>query len=227
MKTSICNKCQQAISNNNFKKHFEACGKKVKLADSEIHEKRKQNLIKAREALKSSTVWNKGLTQQDNPNLSRPSLKGKKFGISLTGHTEETKKKISVWRTNFFKENPDKKPGGYKKGSGGGKKGWYKGFFCDSSWELAYVIYCLDHGIDIKRNTEKLQYVWQGTIKNYIPDFIVDGVITEIKGYKTKQWLAKIEANPTIKVLYEQEMSPILDYVKTKYGKNFIEIYDK
>lgn len=27
--------------------------------------------------------------------------------------------------------------GGYRKGSGRGKKGRYKGYWCDSSWELA------------------------------------------------------------------------------------------
>ena len=29
--------------------------------------------------------------------------------------------------------------------TGKGKKGWYKGFFCSSTYELAYVIFCLDH----------------------------------------------------------------------------------
>ena len=28
---------------------------------------------------------------------------------------------------------------------GYGKHGWYKEYWCDSSWELAYVIYNLDY----------------------------------------------------------------------------------
>ena len=38
-------------------------------------------------------------------------------------------------------------PGGKRHGSGRGKKGWYKGYYCDSTWELAWVIYQLDHGV--------------------------------------------------------------------------------
>ena len=134
-------------------------------------------------------------------------------------HSEKTKRRLS-------QVAKDRKLGGYVQGSGRGKKGWYKGFFCDSSWELAYVIYCLEHDIDIKRNTTKRQYHWNGKIKNYLPDFIVSGILTEVKGFKTAQWLAKIEANPDIKVLYEQDLLPILDYVEKKYGKNFISLYE-
>jgi len=134
-------------------------------------------------------------------------------------HSEKTKQRLS----QVAKE---RKLGGYVKGSGRGKKGWYKGFFCDSSWELAYVIYCLDHRIDIKRNIEKRQYTWQGVVKNYIPDFIVEGTIVEVKGYKTEQWLAKLEANPDVKVLYEKDLEPIIEYVTNKYSKDFINLYE-
>jgi hypothetical protein len=135
------------------------------------------------------------------------------------GNSENTKQKLS-------KIAKDRKFGGYVQGSGRGKKGWYKGFFCDSSWELAYIIHCLDHNIEIKRNTEKRQYIWEGVVKNYIPDFIVQGTVTEVKGYKTEQWLAKLEANPDVKVLYETDLIPVLDYVKDKYGKDFISLYE-
>lgn len=136
-----------------------------------------------------------------------------------TPHTEKTKQRLS----EVAKE---RKIGGYVQGSGRGKKGWYKGFFCDSSWELAYVIYCLDHNIDIKRNTEKRQYVWNGKVKNYIPDFIVEGITIEVKGYKTKQWLAKLEANPDVQVLYEKDLKPIFTYVISEYGKDFTSLYE-
>jgi hypothetical protein len=107
-----------------------------------------------------------------------------------------------------------------------GKKGWYKGFFCDSSWELAYVIYCLDKGINIQRNTEKLTYMFDGIQKTYTPDFIVSGTIIEIKGFKSPQWEAKLQYNPHVNVLYEQEMKPILEYVVLMYGKDYIRLYE-
>ena len=63
-------------------------------------------------------------------------------------------------------------------------------------------------------------------VKNYIPDFVVEGTITEVKGYKTEQWLAKLEANPNVQVLYEKDLEPVLEYVKNKYGKDFINLYE-
>jgi len=164
-------------------------------------------------AKKGSTPWNKGKTGLQiawNKGLT---------GLTGTPHTEETKQRLSV----VAKE---RKLGGYVQGSGRGKKGWYKGFFCDSSWELAYVIYCIEHDINIKRNTERRQYTWQGIIKNYIPDFIVGGSIIEVKGFKTEQWLAKLEANPDIKVLYEKDLQPALEYVTLTYGKDFVKLYE-
>jgi hypothetical protein len=164
-------------------------------------------------AKKGSTPWNKGKTGlQTAWNKGMTGLKG-------IPHTEKTKQRLS----EIAKE---RKLGGYVRGSGRGKKGWYKGFFCDSSWELAYVVYCLENNIDIKRNTEKRQYIWKDKIKNYIPDFIINGTLTEVKGFKTEQWLAKLEANPDVKVLYEKDLKPILEYVKNKYGKNFISLYE-
>ena len=52
------------------------------------------------------------------------------------------------------------------------------------------------------------------------------GTITEVKGFKTEQWLAKLEANPDVKVLYEKDLEPVLEYVKIKYGKDFISLYE-
>jgi hypothetical protein len=186
-----------------------------------------------------------GLTRHEkhcllNPN-SVPNNGGRKGleGDPRLKHTEETKRKLSLKslgtaltveaeleRKRKIREKAKLKNGGYRQGSGRGKKGWYKGFFCDSSWELAYVVYCLDHNINIKRNTEKRKYVWQGVDKNYLPDFIVKGTLTEVKGYKTEQWLAKLEANPDVKVLYEKDLKPILEYVKVKYGKDFTNLYE-
>lgn len=186
-----------------------------------------------------------GLTRHEkhcNSNPHRiPNVGGRK---GLTGdprlkQSEETKYKISIKSTGKAKteeaeverkrkisEQAKLKNGGYRQGSGRGKKGWYKGFFCDSSYELAYLIYCLDHNIDIKRNTEKRQYEWQGITKNYIPDFIVNGDVVEIKGYKSEQWEAKLKANPDIKVLYSNDLKEVFEYVNKVYGKDFIELYE-
>jgi len=143
------------------------------------------------------------------------SLKGK---LHYT-QTPETKTILSL----RAKAN---KLGGYVPRSGRGKKGWYKGFWCDSSWELAYVIYCLDHNLSIVRNTTKRQYLWNGQVKNYYPDFLVENKLTEIKGYSSPQWEAKLRDNPDVKVLYRDDMLPILRYIINKYGKDYTNLYE-
>lgn len=176
--------------------------------------------------------WNKGLglvealelgiiTKDTYDSILLGRIRGGKnsTGIGSTLEKEiERKRKIS--------DQAKLKNGGYRQGSGRGKKGWYKGFFCDSSYELAYLIYCLDHNIDIKRNTEKRKYEYQGTIKNYIPDFIVQGEFVEIKGYKSDQWEAKLKSNPDIKILYGKDLKEVFEYVNKVYGKDFIRLYE-
>ena len=134
---------------------------------------------------------------------------------------QERRRKIS----ETMKKNP--LAGGLREGSGRGKKGWYKGIFCDSSWELAFVIYHIDHNIPIKRCEEKRPYEYKGRIHYYIPDFIVNDKIIEIKGFNTEQWQVKMLNNKDVTVLYEEDMKPYFEYVESKYGKNYIEMYDR
>ena len=119
-----------------------------------------------------------------------------------------------------------KHTGGYRKGSGHGKSGWYKGIHCDSTWELAFVIYHLDNNLKIERCKEYRKYIFNGKKHTYIPDFITDEGIIEIKGYKNDAWIEKEKQNPDIKVLYREDMRFYLDYVIMRYGKDFINLYD-
>lgn len=120
-----------------------------------------------------------------------------------------------------------KPSGGKRPGSGRGKKGWYKGYWCDSSWELAYVIYNLEHNIKFERNKEGFEYEFKNKKYKYYPDFILeDGTYIEIKGFKTEQSKTK-ESNFThIKFLYEKDLEEVFKYVKNKYGKEFISLYE-
>jgi hypothetical protein len=118
--------------------------------------------------------------------------------------------------------------GGYQKGSGRGKSGWYKGYWCDSSYELAFVIYHLEHHIEFKRNTQSYEYIFNGKSHQYYPDFLVDGELIEIKGYIDEQVKEKLNQCPiAIKVWMKEDMKHIFDYVHTKYGKKFISLYEK
>lgn len=42
------------------------------------------------------------------------------------------------------------------------KSGNYKGIHCDSSWELAFLVYYLDHNLFIKRCDEIREYFYNG-----------------------------------------------------------------
>lgn len=169
-------------------------------------------------------VWNKGLNADVDERIKKQSETLKQHlndGIIKNvwigrHHTEETKRKLAL-------------SGGYRKGSGRGKSGWYKGYYCDSSWELAFVIYNIEHDIKFERNRRKFVYVYEGKELKYLPDFILDGKYIEIKGYRSKQWEAKFNQFPkeeTLEVLMKDEMKPYLDYVIGKYGEDFIKLYE-
>ena len=117
-----------------------------------------------------------------------------------------------------------------RSGSGRGKKGWYKGYYCDSTWELAYVIYNLEHGIPFSRNTKSFDYVFNGENKKYYPDFLLEtGEYVEVKGYYTKQFAAKLEQFPKelSLIIYDKiGIKPYLDYVINKYGKDYYTLYE-
>jgi len=123
-----------------------------------------------------------------------------------------------------------KQIGGYRKGSGRSKHGYYKGIYCGSTYELCWVVYALDHNINFTR--------FSGILENnglkYVPDFLLDDykTIIEIKGYELP---SKVEAKTkvaehhgfTVIVLREKDLQFAFDYVKNKFGtKNYHILYD-
>lgn len=181
---------------------------------------------KTKIGIKGRIPWNKGLSSDTNDSLKKmrntlkeryksgeikPSYLGKK-------HSKETIKKL--------KQNT----GGYRKGSGRGKSGWYNEYWCDSTWELAWVIYNLDNNIKFNRFDGKFQYMYKEELFYYHPDFILDDnkTIIEIKSYETEKDLCKYTGVDKIKynfvVLKKNDIEPIIKYVKEKY--KVINLYD-
>ena len=107
--------------------------------------------------------------------------------------------------------------------------GNYKEIHYDSSWELAYLVWNIEHNIDIKRCDEIRTYITEDNkIHRYFPDFIVNNEIIEIKGYFSKGAQLKAKQNPDIKVLLYDDLKESLEYTINKYGKKFWEVlYDK
>jgi len=116
--------------------------------------------------------------------------------------------------------------GGYRKNSGRGKYGWFNGYWCQSSWELAWVIYNLDHGIKFERNKKGFQYIFENKKYKFYPDFKIGSIYYEIKGFTDKKTEEKIKQFPfSLKVLYKVDLQNVFNYVETFYGSNFINLY--
>ena len=124
-----------------------------------------------------------------------------------------------------FRKRP--KTGGYRKNSGRSKGGYYNGIWCQSTYELVYVVYNLEHNIDFKRNEKRFKYIKNGIEREYLPDFIEGEFIIEIKGYYTQDVdIKKNCVNMPIKVLYKKDIQYMFDYVIGKYGFNLLKLYN-
>lgn len=196
------------------------------------------NIYKYLEKLHSGKieVWNKGLTKETDKRVATSGSKisiilkdrnnklreqGKVPGTAPTKEKEiERRNKISV----TMKSNPN--AGGLRPKSGRGKKGWYKGYFCDSTYELVYVIYNIDHDIKFKRCHKYYEYFYLGEKHKYYPDFeLENGTLVEIKGYKNGQTSAKLKSvnDVNIMLLTRDELVYAFDYVKNSYKYESLE----
>ena len=110
---------------------------------------------------------------------------------------------------------------------GGGHKGIYKGYRSDSTYELAFIIWHLDNSIAIERSKNVYDYTYKGKISKYNPDFIIDGIEYEIKGYMCNRARAKLDQNPHIRVIDRNGIQKYIKYVQSKYRvKNLQELYE-
>ena len=123
--------------------------------------------------------------------------------------------------------------GGYENGCKGGRghSGWYKGYYCMSSWELAWVYFQLSQGKKIKRCKEFFYYEMDGKRKKYFPDFVMDGIYYEIKNYNRPDTIYKVNQFPKDKklvLILGEENKPFLDFVESREGSKFWEkLYEK
>lgn len=182
------------------------CGKEYKnlnsLKQHEIRCKEKPDHITNKGNAKHYNSWNKGLTKETDIRVKR---QGQTFSQRV--------KEGTITAIGGFRENAVK--GCYK-------YRYYKNIRCDSSWELAFVVFNIEHNIPIKRNTQRFEYFIDDKKHIFIPDFVVNETeITEIKGKQDSNWKIKQLACPNIKFIFREDIKQYLDYVITKYGKEF------
>jgi hypothetical protein len=210
MSLFICNYCLRTHPNPGAKaKHEKHCKLNpdyVKAFRSPFAGVKKGNIPWNKGKKSSIPAWNKG-------------IKG-----STSGRASSEEKELK--RIQKISEKAKINNGGYRKGSGRGKKGYYKNIWCDSSWELAFVIYNIDHNIPFLRNTKFFLYKYKGITKKYYPDFIINDTYYEIKGYYSDQFQSKLDHfNEKICILDKQSIKKYTDYAMAKYGKDYTKLY--
>lgn len=220
------------------------CGLEFELEVTEAQIKR--NKIRNYCSLKCANSHNKTEDQKKkiseiNKNSKKVKEANRKIGIErLEKHKNSGKYKFICMKCGIEGENKRwtkqkyhkecwiSISGGIRQGSSNCKCGWYKGYWCDSSYELAYLIFNLEQNINIKRNKKGFEYLHEGEKHLFYPDFIVNGEYVEIKNYKSKLTDNKLKYFPhRIKIYYKDTIAPFIDYAIKQYGKNFISEYNK
>lgn len=118
--------------------------------------------------------------------------------------------------------------GGYKEKSGRSKTGYYRGIYCGSTYELAFLIWNLDNNKPVKRCDKIFNYIYKNQVRKYFPDFEINEKIYEIKGRKTDVDFYKIKASNAI-LIDSNLIKPYIAYVATKYKlskNNLWKLYD-
>lgn len=181
-----CDKCGFNLKKGFFKKHYPIC--------KGTGPRRKHDKITAKE-LSDRISRGLKLRYQNDPTLSKRISEKRKgnpnMGRALDPLKEiERRKKLSI----SMKGNP--KAGGYREGSGKGKKSTYESLIAgtvklDSNFEVEFAIELDRLKINWKRNTTRFYFNWNGVRTYYIPDFyLIDkDLYVETKGfwYKDKK----------------------------------------
>lgn len=124
------------------------------------------------------------------------------------------------------------------------KKYLYNNIMFDSSWELAYYIWLIDHNIEFEYQPEGIKYQFNNKDHYYYPDFKVNNELVEIKGdhffdktgnfrcpfnitdqYLQEQYKAKYQCmlDNNVKIMKYNEVRTIMYYIDKTYGKKYLK----
>ena len=133
--------------------------------------------------------------------------------------------RLHMWRAHTVNGRQVNRRGSRNRKYKNIKQGWFRGYWCDSGWELAFLLYHFDYGVKVERNEKGFPYVYRKHRYWYYPDFIVDGVFVEVKGIVNQRTKAKLAHFPHTIHLYDAKtMKPILAYVEGKYGPDYAKL---
>lgn len=226
-----CKYCKRYChSKNSLINHERLCKHNLNHQTTLMHTKEWQEEMRSR--IDRENVWNKGLTKDSDPRIAAVSNHLKNaYATGMLVSAQKDKPRTTAEKQRIsetMKKNGI--AGGLRHGSGRGKKGWYKGFFCDSTYELVYIIYNLDNNILFSRCKRQYEYEYNGKMHVYHPDFeLQNGTLIEIKGYHTDEVDAKLDSvtDRKINILYEADLKYAFDWVKEHYTyKKLSDLYE-
>ena len=200
------------------------------ISQSEIFKKKKEE----------SFLKNYGTTTYLVTDECRKKLENKileKYGVTNPSQADEIKfKKEQTILKNYGVTNPNysKEIQSYR-----AKRYYYNNIMFDSSWELAYYIWLKDNNINFEYQPNiSFEYIKDNKIHRYYPDFKVNNELQEIKGthffdkdgqlidpYSKKLLSEKYKCmqDNNIKILKENDIKPILEYIFEKYGRKYLK----
>lgn len=110
-------------------------------------------------------------------------------------------------------------------------QGMYKGIRCESTYELAFVVWAFDAQLPLIRCKLQIPYLDEDTPRLYFPDFQIGEQIFEIKGYVDNRAIAKLEAAKglgiNIEMIDNQGIKKYLHYIKEVYGVDIQKEYKR
>ncbi len=177
---------QKRILSNNYRKTCSTACSKSRIRTEEIKMKISQSLKnseKAKLASKKKNYQFQILFKKKYPNKLCPRCKREFETVSTT------RKRKYCSRYCYLKDSKGQYSGrvvgGYREGSGIGKRSRYKGFSMDSTLELEVAIYLDELGVRWIKNTKRFYFEWKGIKTYYIPDFYFEdlGLYLETKGF--------------------------------------------
>ena len=203
--------------------NIEKYGTEEAIASTQVKEKIKNTL------LSKYGVDNPFKSQEIQKQIKETFIE--KYGVDNASKAPEIKKKIKESIISRYGRYVNIRPFSFKFGD----------LTFDSYWELCFYVYHIDNGLQITREPEPIKYVFNDEEHLYYPDFEVCGQLYEIKGDQffkddgtmqnpydhTKDALfeAKHQCALQNKVVFirKNEIKPYINYVESKYGKNFKE----
>lgn len=234
-----CSICGEQISKSNMSKHLrrhelhpetftnkvlrhgltcQFCGKECKNTNSLRNHERlcKENPNRVIREIsgfnnKGRVAWNKGLTAATDPRIEKQRLSRIK-SFNEGKFTLRSRPSENAFCTRY-------------------KYGTYKGYYCDSSWELAFLMYHLDKGDEVIRNTESFNYIsTDNKCRRFFPDFKIGNTYFEIKGgYDTQASAKQKQFPPNLNLTWisKKEIYRYVDYARATYGDEFYTLYDR